>query len=158
MRMKGSVPCPLPVPARWRPGVLQQVVHDLAQLLRIARNARTTRVQLDFHGTERVFFPVQMQHIGDQGIEVQGLQLRRWQPRVIAELVDQALHRHRPGRRWLATDLARMACSAGGTLPDSFISRRSADSWMGVNGFLDFVRKAARHLAPGLRALGGNNL
>ena len=34
------------------------------------------------------------------------------------------------------TDLVRIACSGSATLPASFISSRSADSWIGVSGFL----------------------
>ncbi len=34
------------------------------------------------------------------------------------------------------TDLVSSACSAPATLPESFISSRSAESWIGVSGFL----------------------
>ena len=84
--------------------VLQQVVHKLAQLLRITQYLRAARIKLHGHGHQCawsatfgmacgfIFVLIELQYIGNQGIQVQRFQLGGRQARVVPKLVDEALH------------------------------------------------------------------
>ena len=72
-------------------GVLQQVVQHLAQLFGVAQHAGDLRVKFEVDGHGRGF--VQMHHIGHQRVQVHGFEHGGGQARVVAEIVDQALHR-----------------------------------------------------------------
>ena len=57
---------------------------------------------------------------------------------------------------WLTmvcVERASISASAPESLPASFASRRSAESWIGVSGLRDLVREAPRHLGPRRGAL-----
>ena len=71
-------------------GVLQQVVDDLAQLLRIPQHRRAGCIQIQ--GDRRLSRLVQMQDLLHQRIQIQGLQFRRWQASEVAEFIDQPFH------------------------------------------------------------------
>ncbi len=139
---------------------------DLAQLLGIALDQQGLGIEFgdDGHGGGGIAAPaavavamavvqVELHHVVDQGIEVHGFEFGGRQPGVITELVDQPLHRvdlvddglDGFGEQQLF-GLAHLA----GELHFQALGRQLD----GRERVLDFMRQPARHLAPGLRALG----
>ena len=97
-----------------------------------------------------------MEHIQHQGIQIQGLQLCRRQPRVVPELVDQPLH----GAHLVHNGLHGL--DQHGDIRLGKLGRQLHFKAFGGQldrrqRVLDFVRKSLRHFTPGLGALGGDD-
>ena len=73
--------------------ILHQVVDHLAQLGRVAADQRRCRIELGAQSATLLVLGVKRQHVGHQLVQVQGFQGCRRQAGIVAELVDQLLHR-----------------------------------------------------------------
>mmetsp|Transcript_53686 Transcript_53686/g.126315 ORF Transcript_53686/g.126315 Transcript_53686/m.126315 type:complete len:732 (-) Transcript_53686:1050-3245(-) len=137
--------------------VLHEVVDDLAQLAGVALDAGQVGPQVGDQSPVLLRLGIEAQDLLDQRIEIQRLELGRRQAGVVAELVDQLLHRlhlvddggHRAHQHGLVG-----AFELGLQLVLQTLGRQLD----GRQRVLDLVGQPAGDLAPGRRALGRDDL
>ena len=132
--------------------VLHQVVDDLAQLAGVAGQQRQLRREFGTQPAAFLLGRVQAQHLDDQRVQVQRLQPGRGQPRVVAELVDQRLHRLHLGDDGAHRAHQHLLVGAG-QLGLELVLQPLGRELDRRQRILDLVGQPARHLGPGDAAL-----
>ena len=115
-------------------GVLDQVVQHLAQLVAVGQHLGQLGRRSAWIRAASASY--NCEHLAHQGVQVERRQHRRRRARIVAEVVDHVLHGldlvddggDRAAQHFAAVvvELRRRAC----------VCRRSAESWIGVSGFL----------------------